>query len=153
VVTGEPRPNWHHLDEAKPRWWDYRNIVPITWDLNNAIDKRQHRLLPTALWPPTLEDKCREHFRRWRFAQGYACARLGSFLMMPTRHDAALEFGRDPDLAIAFCASALVNLRPISALPLAVDTLERSVLRIVQDTELRSKISSQTKARGCATNL
>ena len=91
VVTANMRPNWHHLDEAKPRWWDYRNIVPITGDLNDAIDKRQHRYLPTELWPGTLEDKGREHFRYWRFAHGYACARLGSFLMMPNFMSASLS--------------------------------------------------------------
>jgi len=145
VVTESQDPNWHHLDEARPRWWHYLNIVPLVAHLNQKLDKRAYRYLPVELEPGPLESKAIEHYRRGRFAQGYACARLGAFLALPPRGDRTLGRPHDPDRALWFCASALLSLRPISAVPFAIDTLNRNVIPILESHQ--SSITPLTAAR------
>ena len=144
VVTGRQDPNWHHVDEVRTNW-EYVNIIPLDASLNQQLDKRAHRPLPRELEPASLEATAIDHYRRGRFAQGYACARLGAFLTVPLRGDVALGHPHDPNRALAFCASALLNLRPISAVPFAIDTLERNVLPILNAH--RSSITQATAAR------
>jgi hypothetical protein len=131
VVTGAPDPEWHHLDEAKPRRWHYLNIVPLDGSLNHLLDKRRFRYLPVQLQANALEARVHDHFRRGRFAQGYACARLGASLILPSRGDVELGKSPDPNRALEFCSSALVNLRPVSAVSFAIDTIQRSVKPIL----------------------
>lgn len=146
VLTDEERPDWHHLDEKKPKWWHFLNIIPIARSLNDQLDKRESWGLPLDLQPDILRAKARDHYMNARYPQGYACARLGSFLMMPSRKDSAAGYGLDPDKSLEFSAYALINLRPISAIPFAIDTLRRNVLPILKDPANRIRIESRTKA-------
>jgi hypothetical protein len=144
VVTGLPDPQWHHLDEIH-RNWSCFNIIPLNGDLNQKLDKRQHRSLPLELQPAVLKAIEKDHYRHGEFAQGYACARLGASLAVPRRGDVELGQSLDPNVALAFCASALLNLRPISAIPFAIDTMERGVLPIL--SAHRSLITRVSAAR------
>lgn len=144
VVTGKRRPDWHHLDEDRTNW-TYANIIPLDRSLNDQLDKRASRGLPPELYPGSLDVTALDHYRQAHFAQGYGCARLGAFLAVPPRGDFALGHPHDPNQALAFCASALLNLRPISAVLLAIDTLERSVLPILKVH--RSSVTRITAAR------
>lgn len=132
VVEDTEQPNWHHLDEARVYWWDPVNIIPLSGWLNSLLDKRRYRPLPKPLTPADLESTAKEHFKRGRFAQGYACHRLGGFLKLPPRGDVALGYPHDPDGALYCSANALLNLRAISAIRFGVDTLRRSVIPILE---------------------
>ena len=131
VVTGSNDPQWHHIDEIHSNWNCF-NIIPLSGDLNQQLDKRRYRSLPVHLQPEVLQAIELDHYRRGEFAQGYACARLGASLAVPRRGDVALGQSLDPNLALEFCASALLNLRPISAIPFAIDTLELGILPILR---------------------
>jgi tetratricopeptide (TPR) repeat protein len=131
VVTGRDHPNWHHLDEAVPRWWHYTNIIPLDAGLNQALDKRRYRYLPAELDPNVLEAKGLSHYRHGRFPQGYACDRLASFQLSPPRGDVPQGGTLDPSRALEFAAFSLLQLHALSALPLAIDTLKRSVLPVL----------------------
>jgi hypothetical protein len=144
VVTDKERPHWHHLDEVQPRWWQYTNIVPLDAGLNEALDKRKHRGLPFDLQPGVLEAKGLNHYRNGRFAQGYACDRLGSYLMCPPRGDVPLGEALNPSRSLEFAAYALLQLSATSALSLAIDTVDRSILRIL-NIPCRVSIRSATR--------
>jgi hypothetical protein len=132
VVTEREEPQWHHLDEANPRRWRYTNLIPLDGSLNQLLDKRKHRYLPLELQPTFLEARGFEHYRRGKFVQGYACDRLGSYLMYPPRGDVPIGIRPDPSKALEFASYALLNLRPISALECAIDTLQLNVVPILR---------------------
>lgn len=147
AVNGTERPSWHHLDEKKPRCWHQFNIIPLSQDLNLKLDSRTTQPLPVDLRPGILAEKARDHFEKGNLSLGYACARLGAFLAVPPRGDAATGFGPDPDKAAEFCAYALINLRPIAAVPLAIDVLDRSLTPLTSHPGKRRRIEDRTKAR------
>src|SRR5262249_24019034 len=108
---GDPNASidWHHLDERKPRWWDYVNIFPLSSDLNGAIERRRWKELALELRPSVLDAKARAHYQNGRFSFGYGCARLGCFLTVPHREDAALGIGIAYDLCVQFASFALLD--------------------------------------------
>jgi len=138
---------YHHLDEQKPKNWQYTNIIPIRDELNSAIQNRSNSSLPLELDHRVLAAKSSQHWSKGSFPQGYACSRLGAFLMMPHRNDVILEFGRDPDKSLDFCVNALINLRPISAIPFAIDTMHRNVRPILHSDDRFKEVSQLTKAK------
>jgi hypothetical protein len=145
VVTGQDNPDWHHLDESPTHWWHYLNIIPLDHSLNQELETRRFRGLPFALELPVLQVTARRHHMGGRFAQGYACARLGAFIAMPPRGDIPRGLRHDPDAALECCVAALCSARPISAIPFAIDTLQRNAMPAVK--RHRSEIRSLTAAR------
>ncbi len=142
VVTGKPNPDWHHLDEQKPRYHHYVNIIPLNRQLNGDIDTRAFRPLPTDLTWQALDCKAKGHFDEADYAQAYGCSRLGAFLYRPSNLS-----GSSRNRSLEFCANALLNLRPKSAVSLAVDTIRRSVLPLLEDEPSPQPVSGLIKAR------
>ena len=123
---------FHHLDESgensAPGWF-WENLVPICGGLNRAI---QHARRPdlrkelitnhNELKLTALENRYIDYQIRGNLLPAYACARLGSFLA------ASADARQD---SLRFAANSIWTLRgvePKLSVPLATDTLSRSVI-------------------------
>ena len=149
VVTEREGPHWHHLDENTKNW-DYRNIVPLDASLNSSYETRRNKKIEFELEPSQLESIGYKHYKAGYYAQGYACARIGSFLMSPPTHrkDIPLTFRLDPSKSLVFASLALLQLRAISALPLAIDTLQRNIIPILENSlDKKNNITKHAASR------
>lgn len=146
VVTGSVHPDLHHLDEAESKYWHINNVVPIEARLNKAIEHRQSWEHARELYPDTLSDTAIDHFHNTRLSHAYACNRLGAFICVPHNRGTFPHIGEDSDKGLALSANALINLRALSCVALAEDTLDRSVLHILKNDRLRHGVTETTKA-------
>jgi hypothetical protein len=123
ILTGESDAVWYHLDgNNNMEAHTFDNIIPISRNL--LVKVRNDDYVPTDFrrTPECLQPIAKIHYRLGNFAQGYACSRLGAFLT-GTLHPELEIKSINPELAIDFCSDALINLRSISQVPLAIDTL------------------------------
>jgi hypothetical protein len=132
IVTDEIHSvDLHHLDEhggQDANSWFFENLVPVSSSINQKIQKSRigsvglfHEI--TSL---SLAGRATAYFARAMLIRAYACARLAGFL--------ALNHERDPDQSICLAAFAIRALRGVATqwgVPLAVDTLHRSVIPIL----------------------
>lgn len=130
ILTRLPTRSYFSLNKMVSDRNHYANIIPLDKDIIFALNKRTIYKLPfdtrLKLQPEIIAVLAREYFNSGEFSQGYACARLGAYLLSLYE-----EYGRDLNSALSFCADALINLRPISGLAFAVDTLSRNIIPIL----------------------
>jgi len=129
IVTDETYSvDLHHLDENGGQdinSWFFENLVPVSSNINRQI--QLSRTGSVGLFHEisslSLAGRAQAHFARAMLIRAYACSRLAGFL--------ALNHERDPDQSINMAAFALRTLRGVATtwgVPLAIDTLHRSVI-------------------------
>jgi len=132
IVTDEIHSvDLHHLDEhggQDENSWFFENLVPVSSSINRLIELS--RLGSVGFFHEisslSLAGRAQAHFARAMLIRAYACARLAGFL--------ALNHERDPDRSICMTAFALRTLRGVATtwgVPLAIDTLDRSVIPVL----------------------
>lgn len=139
----ETKPSLHHLDESgggSKFGWFFENLIPICQAENLDIEMSR-RFLSTSNFlqnPRTLLGLAQSHQARSDTPHAYACARLACFLAwrVPRNEFSPRLLRPDPigdrDLALEAAADALLILRgmdPRWSVPLAIDTVDRSILR------------------------
>lgn len=125
----------HHLDESGSQGsssWFFENLVPICEGLNRLIEDSKAKDIRKELIATNQEvgfnalGRLYERYQtRGQLLFAYASARLAAFLA------ASEEDPRDAFAMLDFATKCLWTLRgiePTLAVPLAVDTLDRSVL-------------------------
>lgn len=135
----------HHLDESgkdNPHGWFFENLLPLCSNLNEAIQRNRnkrdelldnHRHLSRA----SLSDLHRKYQITGRLRFAYAAARLGAFLtasgaMTQENISESLEFASK-------CLLSLRGVRPRFSVPLAIDTVARSVLIHINPSPIISR--------------
>lgn len=130
----------HHLDESgkhDPHGWFFENLVPLCSNLNQAIQRNKrdellysHELLNRS----SLRNLSRTYQVTGRLRFAYAVARLGAFL---TASGATTEQNVTESLEFASkCLLSLRGVRPRFSVPLATDTIARSVLAHVNPSRI-----------------
>ena len=129
----------HHLGERgkeHEEQWFFENLIPICPADNKAIEESRKAKSPLStaedLSPAILLARSWTFYSRGEPLRAYACARLGSFIAWsPGRPGWTIKEG-DPNPSLDLAAQCLLCLRivdPQYAVPLAIDTLDRSVLQ------------------------
>jgi hypothetical protein len=129
----------HHLDESGSEGqssWYFENLVPICEGLNSLIEHSKATDIRKELIATNLEvgvnalGRLYDRYQtRGQLLFAYASARVGAFLA------ASEENPKDSFAMLDFATKCLWTLRgigPMLAVPLAADTLDRSVLNHVK---------------------
>ena len=138
----------HHLNEygkANEEEWFFENLVPICANDNKAIEDSRKSRTPVSsfenLSPPGLLDRSSRLYEAGEQLRAYACARLGSFLAWAPGRPGWNVRNADPNLTLRLATQCLLCLRivdPKYAVPLATDTVDRSILpRLESPSEVR----------------
>ena len=126
IVTGEPSSgnDLHHLDENNANH-RFENLIPLAATLNNAIERyrSQKNVADGRLRSEALDLQARKKYNAGQFQHSYACNRLASFL--------CTSWYGQADRAMSHASRALLALRAIDCVPLADDTLRRTVLSLL----------------------
>jgi hypothetical protein len=136
---GDQKPHLHHLDElgGKPSSSFFENLVPICAEENNEIEDNRKsgtvEPLRGCLRPKNLLELSWDLYWEGQVLRAYACSRLVSFLAWrpgrPGSKVAPEAADRNPPMEMATqCLLCLRVADPEYAVPLAIDTLDRSIL-------------------------
>ncbi len=128
----------HHLSElgkAHEEEWYFENLVPICSDDDKAIEDSRKCRVPVSsdeeLSPAALLARSFALNARGEYLHAYACARLSSFLAWAPGRPGWQIRNADPNPTLQSATQCLLCLRivdPEDAVPLAVDTVDRSIL-------------------------
>jgi hypothetical protein len=159
VIDGETDDtDMHHLDECGKKskdGWFFENLVPICHRENDEIERsRQAKDPPQFPKLASLSAYSETHYNAGNLPHAYACARLGSFLAWSQgrrgwrTRQAADEPPSDRNQTVLLAAHSLRYLRGIDpgyAVPLAADTLDRSILPHLDDPPSKSSLLDTTR--------
>lgn len=138
----------HHLDENPANSDEEYNLVPLRADLNRSIEQRPVRALHESLSFKALDNHAQFLFARGKYAPAYGCAAVGISLALNIPWNSRNKAGDhyiDADIAAGFCASALVNLRPLNRLDYAVYVMQHYIDPLV--ARLGRSIENPTLSR------
>lgn len=152
----------HHLDERRKdeTSWFFENLVPICGNINGEIETSRGACdFPqnAACSPEALSGLSRISFGLGDALRSYATARLGSFLAAywtrpgwKRQRRFKLQVDRNPTVQLATqCILALRILNPGDAVPLALDTLDRSIVPHLREGRRSSSLSNETLFEIC----
>jgi hypothetical protein len=142
IIHGVPektqKVHLHHLNEygkGHEECWFFENLVPICSADNDEIDdsRRSKTTLAASntLSPTALLARSLTLYLQGELLRAYGCARLGSFLAWGPGRPGWNITEADPNPTIELATQCLFDLRnvdPQYAVPLATDTLDRSIL-------------------------
>lgn len=152
-VHGVRRTFLHHLNErAKDsESWFFENLIPICPHDNDEIDESRKSLNPRVsnvdLDPGSLLARSRAVYGDGEVARAYACARLCSFIAWPPGRPGWKDPDADPNLTVEAATQCLLCLRivdPKDAVPLAIDTLHRSILPRLASPQVKRHLIDPT---------
>lgn len=130
-----------HLDEMGSQgYWSFEDIIPMCSDLNNFIQDshsagKEPWLDCKELELDTLKRLSRSYRIEGRLLLAYAVSRLGAFLATPHKSWKRSSYPARTLKFAARCIASLRGIRPRYGVPLATDTLARSVLEYINPNE------------------
>jgi hypothetical protein len=135
VTDKDDEVHLHHLDEQPSHSDSEFNLIPLNGALNGNIDKRAVRIPDERLSREGLSNRAAFYFSRGKYAYGYGCSVLGASLAFNAPWNASghsKDYFKNADTAAAFCANALVNLRPLNSLNYATYLLRRILYPLIK---------------------
>jgi hypothetical protein len=139
------------LGKGNESGWFFENLLPICSDDNDEIEDSRKSGQPLRksdnLFPPSLLAKSLVFYENGEFLRAYGCARLGCFLAWAPGRPGSKVAEADPNPTIELAANCLLYLRlvdPQYAVNLAVDTLDRSVIRRLENPSIETSVTDLT---------